>query len=38
MHQVVTLYKTLKIIENYKTVSQKGGQGRLWEVIVNEKF
>ena len=38
MRQVVTLYKTLKIIENYKTASPKGGQGRLWEETFYEKF
>ena len=38
MRQVVTLHKMLKIMENYKTVSPKGGQDRLREVIVYKKF
>ena len=38
MRQVVTLYKTLKIMENYKTVSPKGDQGRLREVLIYERF
>ena len=38
MRQVVTLYKTLKIMENYKTVSPKGGRGRLREVLIYERF
>ena len=37
MRQVVILYKMLKIMENYK-LSARGGLGRLWEVIVYERF